>query len=477
VRRQLLQDALRFYQEFLSERGDSPVIRSEAALAYRRMGMIQFQLGQPREAEESYRQAVGLAEKLFAEAPDDPAILDKLASIHNNLGGFYQATQRWPEAEENLKQAVALREQLDRLQPDYPRNRLNLAGTHANLVVLYRPMGRLEQAEAAFQKCKTLAEDLLRGDARNADCLHLLATCHQNVGLVYGAQDRIAEAEAAQQKALALYQQLLRDQPEVVDYQKKVAAVYNNLGLLYAREQNHAKAEAAYRQCLALHETIVRDHPKVVAFQVDLGASYGNMAVQARRSSPEESLKWSTRAIDTVGPVLEQDPGNGPARMTLFDAHMGRAITLLKLKRQADAAKDWKRTLELSAGQPHITLRLYRPSPLAHLGEHAQATAEMETLLAEGQVQPLNLYTFAYIYARCSAGVAKDARLPPVERQKLADKYGSRAVELLRKAQAASYFKNPDRLARMKTNDDLDAIRARSDFQKLLVELEAQMKK
>ncbi|HEV3080180.1 MAG TPA: hypothetical protein VGY66_10390 [Gemmataceae bacterium] len=158
--------------------------------------------------------------------------------------------------------------------------------------------------------------------------------------------------------------------------------------------------------------------------------------------------------------------------MFLFDTHMGHATALVQLKRREDAVKDWKRMRELSAGQPHINMRLYRPSPLAHLGEHAQATAEMATLLAEGQVQPLNLYTFAYIYARCAAGVAKDARLPPVERQKLADKYGSRAVELLRKAQAAGYFKNPERLARMKTNDDLDAIRARSDFQKLLLELD-----
>src|SRR5262249_17785792 len=31
VRRDLLQEALRFYQEFLRERGDSPVVRSEAA--------------------------------------------------------------------------------------------------------------------------------------------------------------------------------------------------------------------------------------------------------------------------------------------------------------------------------------------------------------------------------------------------------------------------------------------------------------
>src|SRR5262249_30058815 len=118
----------------------------------------------------------------------------------------------------------------------------------------------------------------------------------------------------------------------------------------------------------------------------------------------------------------------------------------------------------------------YRPPPLAYLGEHAQAATEMESLLAEGKVQPVNLYVFAYSYARCSAAAATDARLSPAERERLADQYGRRAVELLRRAQAAGYFRDPDRLARMKTNRDFDAIRARPDFQRLLVELENEAK-
>src|SRR4051812_28353648 len=47
VRRELLQDALRFYQKFLSQEANNPVIRSEVAVAYRRMGKIQHLLGQP----------------------------------------------------------------------------------------------------------------------------------------------------------------------------------------------------------------------------------------------------------------------------------------------------------------------------------------------------------------------------------------------------------------------------------------------
>ena len=141
------------------------------------------------------------------------------------------------------------------------------------------------------------------------------------------------------------------------------------------------------------------------------------------------------------------------------------------LKRPEEAAKDWKRLLDLSADQPNITMRLFRPSALAHRGEYVQAAAEMETLLAEGKVPPLNLFIFSYVYALRGA-VAKDARLSPAEQERLADRYGARSVGLLKKAQAAGYFDDPARLARMKGNEDFNPIRAREDFKKLLAEFE-----
>jgi tetratricopeptide (TPR) repeat protein len=260
----------------------------------------------------------------------------------------------------------------------------------------------------------------------------------------------------------------------VVDHQKRVAQVYNNLGLFYAKERQDDKAEAAYKQSLALHEAILRDHPKVVSYIHDVAGIYGNMAAHVRRSrSAEASLEWYDRAIRTEEPVLTQDPRDVLARMGLFNDYMGRGEALRQLGRREEAERDWRRMLALSADQPEIRMRLYRPSPLSDLGEHVRATTEMETLLAEGQAQPLDLYRFGYIYSRCSGVAAKDARLLPAEREKLADQYGRRAVELLRRAQAAGYFRDAGRLARMKQHKELDPIRDRDDFKRFVAELEA----
>ena len=99
MRRDLLQDALRFYQEFLRERGDSPAVRSEAARPTGASGTFRSCSGKRDEGEEAYRQAVALLEQLLAESPDDPSLLNELAEIHSVWAVLYHATQRWPQAE------------------------------------------------------------------------------------------------------------------------------------------------------------------------------------------------------------------------------------------------------------------------------------------------------------------------------------------------------------------------------------------
>jgi serine/threonine protein kinase/Flp pilus assembly protein TadD len=475
VRRDLLQDALRFYQEFLRERGDSPVVRSETANAYRRVGQIQALLGQPEEAEEAFRQAVVLLGKLLDESPDDPSHHKNLAAAHNGLGMLYHSTTRWPQAETHLQRAVALLEkpEAEGLLP--LKNRHSLAGIHNNLMILYRQMGQLDKAEAAFFKCKTVTEKLLADDLKDGRSLMLLASCHQNAGFVYGAKGQTREAEAAYQTALTLNQRLIRVEPEEVSHQKRLAGTQNNLGLLYTQTGQHDKAEAAYQESLALNKAILDAHPKVVAFRVDLAGAYGNMAIHVRKTrSAEEALEWSARSISILESVLEQDPRHGAARQSLFDGLMGRGYAYVNLGRQDEAAKDWQRMLEISEGQPDIRIRIYRPFALVFLGEHSKAAAEIETLVAESHIQGRNLLLFAKVHSLCSAAAAAEAQLPLAEREKLADKYGRRAVDLLRQARARGYFQGPGQLAELKESKDLESVRSRSDFQQLLTELEQQ---
>jgi hypothetical protein len=64
---------------------------------------------------------------------------------------------------------------------------------------------------------------------------------------------------------------------------------------------------------------------------------------------------------------------------------------------------------------------------------------------------------------------AKDAKLPDAQRKELANSYADRALEALRQAVTRDYKD----AANLKKDPDLDPLRGRDDFQKLLAELEA----
>src|SRR5262249_59266001 len=70
LRRELLEEALTFNQQFLQERGTDPTVRAETARAYYRVGRGRAMLGQPPEGGAAHRDAVQIAFQLVAGVPE-----------------------------------------------------------------------------------------------------------------------------------------------------------------------------------------------------------------------------------------------------------------------------------------------------------------------------------------------------------------------------------------------------------------------
>src|SRR5262249_36555361 len=85
IRRALLEDALKFYQGFLQEKGTDPVIRHETARAYLRVAQIQVWLWNATEVEAPARSAILLLKQLIAEHPASKEYRQDLAEAHDTL--------------------------------------------------------------------------------------------------------------------------------------------------------------------------------------------------------------------------------------------------------------------------------------------------------------------------------------------------------------------------------------------------------
>jgi tetratricopeptide (TPR) repeat protein len=475
----------------------------DLAGSHNNLGAVYSATGRPKEAEAAYLMVLTLRQKLADDNPTVPECASDLAASHHSLGMLYFATRRPKEAEAALHKALTLRQQLADDLPTVAEYALEMAGSHNNLGEFYRLTSRPKEAEAAYLKARDLQQKLADDHPNVTQYATALATSYNNLGILYAATVRPKEAEPALRKALTLRQKLADDHPTVPQYASDLAAGHNNLGNFYRetgrpkgaeaallkardvlqkladddpnvpeyasdltgslnnlanlyRETGRPKeAEAAYQTALSLCQNLVDAHPTFTQYGVALGGTLCNLANLCNDVKPEAALDFYARAIVALENVLARDPRHTTGRFFLRNAHFGRAQALTQLKRHADAVKDWDRAIDLDDGRGLPFLRLQQARSLVHAGEPAQALRQAAEMLQEKNPPAQMLYDLACVHTLCAAATKKEET-------------AAKAVDLLRQAVANGY-NNVDHL---KMDSDLDALRRREDFKKLLGELE-----
>ncbi|SRR5258708_2121744 len=218
-----------------------------------------------------------------------------------------------------------------------------------------------------------------------------------------------------------------------------------------------AEAEKQYRQALAIREKLAADFPAVPAYQIRLGGSYktyGNFVRDCGRTS--ESLGWFDKAIAILAPVHRAEPRDLLATQFLRYSHEGRARAYDALTKHAEAVKDWDRAIELSPLGEQPAYRASRATSRLQAGLVAEALAEIDELTKSSNWNFAQLYDFACVYAVASGKIADKKQ-----------EYADRAMALLHKAVKAGYKD----AAHMAKDTDLDALRGREDFKKLMESL------
>jgi tetratricopeptide (TPR) repeat protein len=306
----------------------------------------------------------------------------------------------------------------------------------------------------------------------NRDYRDALAELLDNWSLLYMNLKPTADTEPVLQRAKAIREQLVQDYPNVPEYQYALAKVHWHLGILSRRARRFGDARAFQQQALLVMQQLVREHPKEVAFAIGLAQSYGEMANTLQDAGKfHESLDWYARNIATFEEALRREPRHSEVRMWLSNTYVQRAETLVRLARRDEAVKDWKRIIELGEGESHVELRINRAAALAHDGDHVPAATEISALVATNQESAYGLYNPACVFALCAAAAAADGKLPSAERHRLAEQYSQSAIGLLRKLQVTGFFRLPGNADLLHKDTDLEALRNREDFQKLLHEI------
>jgi tetratricopeptide (TPR) repeat protein len=485
VRREVLEEALRFFQGFLQEKGTGPAVRREAARAYFRVGHIHHLLGQHGQSESAYRQALELLEQLPSDSPAVGEYRDDLARTHNGLGRLLKATGRPHEAEASYRRAVELWEKLTAEFPTKEGYRHGLAGSHINLGVLLESTGRPQEAEPAYRRALELAEKLAADFPTEPDHRHFLASSHLNLGALLKTTSRPRDAEQAYRQALELLEKLVAQFPRVPDYRSDLAGCHTNLGSLFHASRRLEEAVKQLRRALDLWQQLAAESPAVPDYHNRLAAGHYNLAILLEHSDrPQEAEAAYRQARDLLEKLVAGSPTVPEYRHLLGAAlnnlaeYPGGRNELAEARQLLEQAVEHQQ-VALKSNPRHPVYREFLGNHhrgltgcLVLLGEHgaaAKSAADAPRLYPDSWQECVRAAEFL---ARCVPLAEKDVRLPEGQRRTVAQTYVDQAVAWLREA-VAKGCKDAGQLTKP---PEFDPLRSRADFQELVRALEEKAK-
>jgi tetratricopeptide (TPR) repeat protein len=371
-------------------------------------------------------EAAGSSDEALAVQADSYERMARAARLQNELT---------PAIRHNEK-VVTIRKQLAAAHPGDTRRRKQLADAHMNLGIYLSITSRPAEALPQYQQASTLCEDLVRADPGNAEIYNQLAKNHNNRGVDLVKANKRKEAVEELTRAVEYAQKAIEAQPAVKEYRNDKAYFCNGLGDERENLGQYPEALEAYRQAVGLLKPMADAEPTNVMFGINLAVSYAGAAKSlAGLGQGEEALEEYDRAERVFGELHVLSPGRWKSiRANTF---RNRGIALQKLSRPGEAVKAYRESITLLESLPKPTT--------------------------------VNLHDVACGYALLhGTGQEKESGLTNAEAQAA----GEKAVAALRRAIAAGY-RNAEGLRK---ETDLDSQRKRPDFEKVLADLEKEIK-
>ncbi|MGO9918683.1 MAG: protein kinase domain-containing protein [Isosphaeraceae bacterium] len=444
----LLQDAQRFYKDFLDQHSSDGALRHELVEASGRLAKITSLIGPASAAISQNRQAAVLWEKLLLEEPTNRHHQEELAATLSDLGmALMPVREQLDEAMHAFRRAQELIETLIAVEPRSVARRQELG-----LILLYiaQIQSRQDHPEEALDSIDRVLEIELQLIAEDARCLEpriALATAYATAGRIVGAQTgELHKALAFYRQAIELHDAIAREHPELADQSYQLARDLSELSKL---EQTAGQLDQAFQslhRSLRIFEQLDQSYPEILVYQRGLGAIYNMMSnLQRQRAEAADSLALAQKARTLFERLVAEQPLDSELRIDLARSYNNLGRQFQQTGELAQALRSFQHAMDLYESLPDL--------------------------------DPQTAYQLACTVSRCiplfgAKNQATDSRRAAVELSK-SDRvrrrfYGDRAIAALRRAVHAGRF-NAETL---ETDTDLDPLRDRSDFQDLIKELE-----
>jgi tetratricopeptide (TPR) repeat protein/tRNA A-37 threonylcarbamoyl transferase component Bud32 len=454
------QRGLDLFQRLLRDHPNDAQALRDLAFSYSKFGDVTLRLGRTADALKAYQDAGAFFQRRLADDPKDTEAQRYFAVSHGMLGDVYLQLGRTADALKAYQDAGAFFQRRAADDSRDARALRDLSVSHERLGKVYLQLGRTADALKAHRDGLAIRQRRADDDPKDAQAQRDLAVSHDMTGDVYLQLGRTADALKAYQDAGAIYQRRAAGDRKDAQALRDLALSYAKPADVYLQLGRTAEALAAYLNARAIFQQRATDDPHSFEAQVDLIVTYQKLGQAEQQALAfEAAAAWYGQGLAVLKALDQQ----GKLRGTTFAAWPPE---LEKDQAFCQAAVRAVASLDFALRQPKAQvpgLLSARAAVLARRGQHADAAATAEKLAAHSPIAAPNVYNAACGLAQCAAAAGRS----PEPDLALVERYAARAVALLGQAQSAGFFKDPAKIELLKTDKDLEPLRARADFQKL----------
>jgi eukaryotic-like serine/threonine-protein kinase len=450
LRKELLESARKYYEEFLRQRGDDPSLRAEVGAAHYRVGIITELLGTVDQARPSLEQAREIYLGLTRDHPTVTKYWVDLAICNNDLGRFYHQVNDRASASRFHQEAREIRERNAKAFPNSPRLQDELVRSYVNLSDILTDEGKPDEGLRLIEKAVSILETATKdespdtklelpsdlGKAFNSIGALRVALAHNylKLGALQHRTGRLGDAPKPLRKSLSILEALLASESKSLLYQ----GAYSYTGSFVCAQLDFIghgeEAAAAARKVKVVTERLLSENPSVSGYRSQLATL---LSLQGKQSFKAGRFAEAVQPFKEVLAHCERLRAENP-RAVYYQHRLASACRQLGLIPPPHLTKD--EGLVLLRRAETIFKELPNPSAGA-------------------------VYDLACVQALLVSKLGKDGGL---ER----DRYEATAMESFRRAVGAGY----KHLFNIRTDTDLDPLRHRDDFKKLMAELESEAK-
>jgi serine/threonine-protein kinase len=323
VRMAMTDMALETFRQFLRQRRDDPALREQTARLYRYSANVHRNVNELAGADQSYREAIQLLDRLVAESPEEPLYRDRLAETLLDQSQVLERVGNLSGAAEVLGRAITIAQELLNRFPERAEYRRTWAIGLCCLSDIDYLRGQFAEALEHSQKSAELFRSLLLAPRQPAHPLDglLLALSQLQAGI---AQRELGQTDKALVSLTQALEQL-REFPEResdLSFQSWFGKALVEHGLSLGQFREHrAQAEANFTQAIRIWDELQRRFPAYPRFREDLAVAY---EARAKVRPPTDHPGPADEDLDKARALLEKLVQDFPG-VPIYRGRLGRA--------------------------------------------------------------------------------------------------------------------------------------------------------